>query len=228
MIVTATSYYKVLCRDGSCYHGGSGRWRVGRWQEVKGELVPCQRGLHVLTQDQLINWLGPAIHPVEVHPDARIDTSQPDKTVVSKARLGPALTTWTERTQRLFAADCAEHVLPLFERQHPNDDRPRRAIEAASALARGELDAEAARAAAAAAHAASAYAAAAAHSYAAASYAGAYAASYAAACVHAAARSAAARAAAAAARAAERAWQTECLWQYLHPKRLNRDKEGSP
>jgi hypothetical protein len=30
----------------------------------------------------------------------------------------------------LWAADCAEHVLPFFEENHPGDDRPRKAIEA--------------------------------------------------------------------------------------------------
>ncbi len=29
----------------------------------------------------------------------------------------------------LWAADCAEHVLPYFEDKYPNDDRPRKAIE---------------------------------------------------------------------------------------------------
>ncbi len=38
----------------------------------------------------------------------------------------------------LWAADCAEHVLDLFERARPGDDRPRRAIELARAWARGE------------------------------------------------------------------------------------------
>jgi hypothetical protein len=28
-----------------------------------------------------------------------------------------------------WAADCAEHVLPFFEKAYPNDDRPRKAIE---------------------------------------------------------------------------------------------------
>ena len=31
----------------------------------------------------------------------------------------------------LFAADCAAQVLPLFERERPDDSRPRRAIEVA-------------------------------------------------------------------------------------------------
>jgi hypothetical protein len=43
------------------------------------------------------------------------------------------------RSQALWAADCAERVLPLFEEQYPDDDRPRRAIEAARAWARGEV-----------------------------------------------------------------------------------------
>jgi hypothetical protein len=30
----------------------------------------------------------------------------------------------------LWAADCAEHVLPYFEREYPKDDRPRKAIKA--------------------------------------------------------------------------------------------------
>ena len=35
----------------------------------------------------------------------------------------------------LWAADCAEHVLPYFEEKCPNDDRPRKAIEMCRAWA---------------------------------------------------------------------------------------------
>jgi hypothetical protein len=38
-----------------------------------------------------------------------------------------------------WAADCAEHVLHLFEQVRPGDDRPRHAIELARAWARGEI-----------------------------------------------------------------------------------------
>jgi hypothetical protein len=51
----------------------------------------------------------------------------------------------------LWAADCAWRVLPYFEGEHPGDDRPRRAIEAGRAWARGEVGA-ADHAAAIAAH----------------------------------------------------------------------------
>lgn len=59
-----------------------------------------------------------------------------------------------QRSLALWAADCAEHVLPFFEKRYPADDRPRKAIEAARAWARGEITCGAARAAAVAAHAA--------------------------------------------------------------------------
>ena len=40
---------------------------------------------------------------------------------------------------RLMAADFAESVLHLYERDYPNDDRPRKAIAAARAYARGQI-----------------------------------------------------------------------------------------
>lgn len=58
------------------------------------------------------------------------------------------------RSLALWAADCAERVLPYFEEKYPKDDRPRKAIEAARAWTRGEIRVGPARAAAVAAHAA--------------------------------------------------------------------------
>ena len=39
----------------------------------------------------------------------------------------------------IWAADCAQHVLHLFEQARPADDRPRRAIDLGRAWARGEI-----------------------------------------------------------------------------------------
>jgi hypothetical protein len=47
----------------------------------------------------------------------------------------------------IWAADCAQHVLYLFEEVQPNDARPRRAIELARAWARGEITMSQSRAA---------------------------------------------------------------------------------
>jgi hypothetical protein len=54
----------------------------------------------------------------------------------------------------LWAADCAEHILPLWSARYPEDDRPQQAIATARAWARGEVMVGAARKASVAAHAA--------------------------------------------------------------------------
>src|SRR5262249_42348914 len=58
------------------------------------------------------------------------------------------------RLLAVWAADCAQHVLHLFEQAQPKDDRPRRAIEQARAWARGGITMTQARTAAFAANAA--------------------------------------------------------------------------
>jgi hypothetical protein len=47
----------------------------------------------------------------------------------------------------IWAADCAQHVLYLFEETQSNDDRPRRAIELVRAWTRGEITMSQSRAA---------------------------------------------------------------------------------
>jgi hypothetical protein len=52
-------------------------------------------------------------------------------------RRGGTLTDADHHLLALWAATCAEHVLPLFEAARPDDPRPRQAIAAARAWARG-------------------------------------------------------------------------------------------
>ena len=54
-------------------------------------------------------------------------------------RRGGSLRDDDHRLLALWAADCAEHVLPLFEQARPGDGRPRHAIEQGRAWARGEV-----------------------------------------------------------------------------------------
>ena len=54
-------------------------------------------------------------------------------------RRGGSLTDPDHRLLALWAATCAEHVLPLFEAVRPSDPRPRDAIEAIRSWVRGEL-----------------------------------------------------------------------------------------
>ena len=101
-----------------------------------------------------------------------------------------------ETFSRLLACDYAEHVLPIFETQYPDDDRPRKAIAVSRRHAHGEAtDAElsaAGAAGAAAWHAA--WAAGAAAWYAA--------------------------EAAAEAAARDAAWHAECTWQEARLREL--------
>lgn len=76
-----------------------------------------------------------------------------DRRFVAVHRGGP-LDVTRHRLLANWAADCAGHALPLFARTHPDDNRPRRAIEAARAWSGGEITVGEARVASVQAHAA--------------------------------------------------------------------------
>jgi hypothetical protein len=128
-------------------------------------------------------------------------------------RRGGTLTDTDHRLLALWAAACAEHVLPLFESLQPSDVRPRRAIEQVRAWARGEISMSQSRAAAG-------HAMAAARNLGGAPRFAAYAAGQAAAVAHVAAHELGAAAyaikavrSAASAGEGERAGRLECCWQ---------------
>ena len=208
--------YKVLASDGTPCHGGSGKWfmpkgkRPGKWMPAIKDIQPCARGYHFVNLEQLPTWLGPTLYEVEVRGQV---THLADKSVAEQARLIRKVEIWNDKTLRLFAADCAEHVLGIYERVCPKDDRPRKAIQAARDFANGLIDRNAAHAAANAAYSASSYVAYASSYAAKAAYSAAEAASYAAA--EAAYAAYAASYAAYAADAAEKEWQFKRLKHYL-------------
>jgi hypothetical protein len=132
-----STYYKVLDADQRSMHGGTGKWTVGRWRSVRGDLVPCERGLHLCRPQDLLYWIGPVIWEVEVEGEV-IEAG--DKVVARKARIVRKVEAWNERTARLFAADCAEDVLHLVP-------EPQRAICADTiAVARRYANGEATKA----------------------------------------------------------------------------------
>ena len=71
-----------------------------------------------------------------------------------RKKIAEIVITMDKKTLVIWASDCAEHVLSYFEEKYPNDNRPRKAIEAARAWVDGELSVSDARSAAFAAHAA--------------------------------------------------------------------------
>ena len=88
-------------------------------------------------------------------PIARIiDTNNLSDALWSLRAVPPDQAADRDRIARLFACDCAERVLPLYEAKHPDDPRPRNAIAVARRYAMGEatsMELAAARAAARAA-----------------------------------------------------------------------------
>lgn len=131
-----TTLLKALRTGRRATHVDGFTWpEPGMWLEVEGPLVPCRNGLHVATPAQVLDWLSDELWLVEVDGET-LDAG--DKTVARRARLVRQLP-WDEQVAREFAADCAERVLPIFERRHPGDDRPRKAIVAARAFARGDI-----------------------------------------------------------------------------------------
>jgi hypothetical protein len=111
-----------------------GTWIPGEWMPVVGSVALCRSGYHLCELEHLVDFLQDEIYEAEVHPDAIIVRGD-NKIAVSCARLVRRCEGWTPRSARLFAVHRAEAVLNLFENVYPDDDRPRKAIEAARKLA---------------------------------------------------------------------------------------------
>lgn len=62
---------------------------------------------------------------------------------MAKSELDPQIAELVSKSQHatlaIWAADCAERVLPYFEEKFPNDNRPRQAIEACRTWARTRI-----------------------------------------------------------------------------------------
>jgi len=121
----------------------------GNWMpEIEGELIACERGYHLCRPRDLVFWINARLFAVETRGELiESDT----KVVVRCARLLHEIANWNKCTARIFACDCAEHVLYLYESWNPDDPRPRETIATCRRYADGKAtDAELAAAGAAA------------------------------------------------------------------------------
>lgn len=131
--------YKITDAKGGPCHGGSGVWdlprdgKPGAWRKVMGALEPCKNGLHLCEARHLSRWLCVDAIVSEAEHRGEPHAEQYEKIVVGEARLVARVGVLTPSVLRLFAIECAEKVLPIFEPERPGDDRPRKAIEAARA-----------------------------------------------------------------------------------------------
>ena len=155
MTDTITAYW-FACEDeqGRAYSPNKPdeKWRIGQRRTLKGEIIPCQYGYHASPSLWDALRYAPGALACKVELSGTIVPHGDDKYAASTRKLVAAVN--VERELRLFAADCAEHVLYLFEEKYPDDDRPRKAIQSARDFANDSISAYATNAAADAAHAA--------------------------------------------------------------------------
>lgn len=129
-------YYKVLDGRG-CSPIAKALWSLpngnqpGNWMPgIVGGLVRCKRGYHAVPLAHLARRLFQDARVYEIETDG--DTLVYDKEIVSRRmRLTRLVGVATRRALVLWACDCAERVLPLYEHQYPGDDRVRTGIETA-------------------------------------------------------------------------------------------------
>lgn len=138
-----TIYYKFLTEDSL---GPASVWNWGPYLPKNGKpgawtpwiktLEACRSGYHYTSFAYWRNHISHSLFVFEAHPDA-VQRDGGDKFVTQCGRLVAKVKTWNDENLRLFAADCAERVLGLFEMEFPNDKCPRHVIEVARLYAMG-------------------------------------------------------------------------------------------
>jgi hypothetical protein len=98
------------------------------------EHQPCSDGWA-----KLLRYLGPDWPEDKAIPFSTIlESNGVDDAIWALRAVSPDHEIERDRLARLFACDCAEAALPIFEKKYPDDKRPRHAIEVARAFANGE------------------------------------------------------------------------------------------
>ena len=109
---------------------GNIQWKLNEWVHQDGVIIACKNGLHaskrVIEAIQYVNCEILA----EVEVKGKSDLSENDKECWSDMRIIKAYK-WEKEDSVKLAIFAAELVIDNYEKEYPNDDRPRKAIEAA-------------------------------------------------------------------------------------------------
>ena len=139
-------------KDGLHSNYDNSQWKVGEWRIEKPPTVECKglnASLHVMDAMSYVDM--EILAKVEV---AGKIIKANDKWTCEKMRVVEAYI-WPKEESVKLAIFAAELVIDIYEKKYPNDDRPRKAIEAAKGWLENPSEAiwaaEAARAARAAA-----------------------------------------------------------------------------
>ena len=104
-------------------------WEIGKWYHHEAELDMCNAGFHCSKEiQQAFSYIqGEVLAVVEVKGNKEI---QDDKEVYEHMKIVKAYR-WTKKDSVALSIYAAELVIDNFEKEFPNDKRPREAIEAA-------------------------------------------------------------------------------------------------
>ena len=120
--------YKFIQNDMKSQAGGT-KWRKNIWKKHKGKIELCNSGFHACrTPFESLQYVyGGRWFIIEAKGEFLEDKR--DKFVASEMRLVKELPIKPILVE--FAIKCAKRCLKNFEKQYPDDDRPRKAIIAA-------------------------------------------------------------------------------------------------
>ena len=126
--------YKFLNQKGKSIVSENGglEWKIGEWQHVDGKIVLCENGLHCskTIYDAFSYVQGSVLAIVETkgkHDDDKNKSAYSDMRIIEAYK-------WTKKDSVSLAIFSAELCLKEFEKLYPDDDRPRKAIDAARAV----------------------------------------------------------------------------------------------
>ena len=110
--------------DSGDYH-----WKIGKKKIHKGKISLCHAGFHCSQEilQAFSHVQGEILAEVECSGRSQ---SQEDKEVYSVMTIQKAYL-WQKRDSVALAVYAAEQVIDIFEKKYPDDQRPRKAIEAA-------------------------------------------------------------------------------------------------
>jgi hypothetical protein len=147
--VSETTYYKWMLEGRlTGYQGKPWPTTLKRWTPNEEPFV-CESGWHACEAKDLLYHLPRHADTFELFlvKGRGNMVSGDDKVAFTSMQLVERVGVCDKKLLRLFGADCAERVLPIFLKVLPNDDRPAKAIQAARDFANGKID-DAAQAAA--------------------------------------------------------------------------------
>lgn len=119
--------YKFLYK-GLASSYGDFKWEIGNWYKEENIKI-CDRGFHASKNPaHAFSYVqGEVLAKVEVKGEKVVEG---DKECWSEMRIVKAWK-WGEKDYISFAIFAAEQAIGIYEKEYPNDERPRNAIEAA-------------------------------------------------------------------------------------------------